>query len=143
MPLPNSENVPPVFVHSDDDLQEVTHVGSSDNEIQILTDKINQHQKAASGFRLTRKTEPSLPEKTKNFLKLREKTRQQDPSKPTNILFKCDLFLQTNTGKKQGTRVPTQTRGFPFTDVCLNYPFKQLPDSGLFNRHCSESVISL
>lgn len=114
---------------------EVINVESSDSEsdtqvptggdytngedIKPLIDTINHHRKVATKIRLTRKTEMSVPEKTKEFLKLREASRQQDPSKLSSILFKCEVNLQKRTGQKQGTRVPMQTRGFLPNEVLL------------------------
>ncbi|KAF5379746.1 hypothetical protein D9615_005815 [Tricholomella constricta] len=95
----NSRNCVP-FVMSDDE-----------ENIQPLKDAITQNRKNATKIRLTRK-DPSIPERTKNFLKLREASRQHDPSKLSSILFRCELSLQTRNGVKKGTRVPMQTRGF-------------------------------
>lgn len=95
-----------------------------ETKLQPLRDAVNQNRKIATQLRLTRKTEkPTIPERTKAFLKARELARQQDPSKLGTILFKCELVLQKQTGQKQGTRVPMETRGFSVQEVSDKFRF--------------------
>jgi hypothetical protein len=81
----------------------ITQIKSDDDEtnLQPLRDAVHQNHKVATQLRLTHKTEkPTVPERTKAFLKAHELARQQDPSKLGTILFKCELVLQKQTGQK-------------------------------------------
>jgi len=70
-----------------------------------------------STVRLT--TKSSTPPKTKEWVKRKKAAHiaGTDPKKYALIMFKCELFLQTATGKRSGTRVPMQCRGFQHSEV--------------------------
>ena len=103
---------------------EIDSDGGNSSDIQefkrpnaVLSDSVNKHKTEASTVRLT--TKSSTPPKTKEWVKRKKAAHiaGTDPKKYALIMFKCELFLQTATGKRSGTRVPMQCRGFQHSEV--------------------------
>ena len=98
---------------------DIQEIGSP---VPVLRDSVNRHKQSASEFRLNTKPASSsdIPAKSKEWLKRKKDAHAAavDPKKMGPVMFRCDLFLQTQTGKKTGTRVPMQSRGFQQSDVC-------------------------
>ena len=104
---------------SDDEIQVLSGATDIVHEtpsfpVHMLDDKVNRYRAEASQVRLLRK--PSVLPNTEAFLKLRCESRKVNTSQ--FALFKCELFLQRIDGKKLGTCVPMQTRGFHWEEVC-------------------------
>lgn len=108
--------------------EEVIEILESDREVDIvslsspppLRDTINKHKARASEIRLnTKPAGNGLSEKSKDWLNKRKEATANaaDPKKNGPITFRCDLFLHSASGKRTGTRVPAQSRGFQQTDV--------------------------
>lgn len=107
-----------IEIHSDannsSDIEEVKHPAP------VLRDAVNKHKNEASKIRLNTKPSSSgLPAKTKDYVKRKKDAHSAaaDPKKNAPITFRCELFLQNETGKKIGTRVPMQSRGFQQSEV--------------------------
>jgi hypothetical protein len=101
---------------------------SSDIEVingpgPVLCDHINKHKAEASKIRLTAKPVSStgLLTRTKDYVKCKKDAHNAatDPKNNAPITFRCELFLQNDTGKKIGTRVPMQSRGFQQSEVSV------------------------
>jgi hypothetical protein len=105
---------------------------SSDIEVingpgPVLRDRINKHKVEASKIRLTAKPVSSsgLPARTNDYIKRKKDAHNTatDPKSNAPITFRCELFLQKDTGKKVGTRVPMQSRGFQQSEVNILLSF--------------------
>ncbi|KAJ6503959.1 hypothetical protein C8R45DRAFT_1186102 [Mycena sanguinolenta] len=99
-------------------------------DMAVLRVKVAQNKQASSGLRLTPKVKSEseeLPARTRDFLKLRQNSKNQRGETKSNnhLLFKVTVFLQKPTGQKVGTRVPVQSRGFPFEDT-MDYVFRTM-----------------
>ena len=87
----------------------------------VLRDHVNKHKTEAAKIRLT--TKPSsalgLPARTKDYVKCKKEAYNAASDQKNNapITFWCELSLQTDTGKKVGTHVPMQSRGFQQLEV--------------------------
>ncbi|KAF7373542.1 hypothetical protein MSAN_00564600 [Mycena sanguinolenta] len=96
----------------------------------VLKAQVAQNKKAASGIRLTPKVKTESEElsvRTREFFKLRQNAKSQRSEAKTNnqLLFKVTINLQKPAGQKVGTRVPVQSRGFPFEDK-MEHVFKTM-----------------
>ncbi|KAJ7179405.1 hypothetical protein C8R46DRAFT_639457 [Mycena filopes] len=97
-----------------------------------LNAKVQRQKDAASRMRLTRKTPEiadSIPTRSREFLDKRENARKRggDAAKAASILFKVSVVLHKDKGQRQGTRVPSQSRGFSLDDN-MQHVFKKLVD---------------
>lgn len=101
---------------------DVIELDSSDSEVVetriVLNDRINKNKAESNTIRLTTKPE-GLPEKTKSYLtKKSQLYANVEAKKTTMVTFRCELYLQTVSGKRTGTRCPMQSRGFHSNEVC-------------------------
>ena len=97
------------------DVQEITQV-----PVTALRDKVNKHRSEASSIRLSTKKDPSSGSITAGEYLKRSKAAHNiavDPKKNAPIQFRCELMLHSGTGRKIGTRVPSQSRTFNVTEV--------------------------
>lgn len=103
---------------SDSDIQEV-----SQKPVTALQDKVNKHRAEASSIQLNSKKDLSSGSITASEFLKRSKTAHSiavDPKKNAPILFRCELVLHGETGKKIGTRVPSQSRTFNVTEASIS-----------------------
>jgi len=108
---------------SDHESGDVGDVNSPDIELlnggTTLDNKVDLFRKEASQIWLSKKPQNYVvPNATKKFLQLRQDAYScTEPSQASPILFRCELMLEREDGKKSGTRVPVQTHGFQLNEV--------------------------
>lgn len=96
------------------DIQELSEIGP-------IRSSIAKHKAVASQIRL--KTKPvgytGLTSKTKAYLENKKNAfiMGADPKKNAPITFRCELWLQTENGRKSGTRIPMESRAFQQCEV--------------------------
>lgn len=103
---------------SDSNIQEVLQ-----KPVTALQDKVNKHRAEASSIRLNSKKDLSSGSITASEFLKRSKTAHSiavDPKKNAPILFRCELVLHGETGKKIGTCVPSQSQTFNVTEASIS-----------------------
>lgn len=108
----------------------------SSEEVQVLSEpgplrntvkqSIGKHTLQSASIRLNTKksTKPGkssgLSNQTKEYLSKKKKLFDvaADPKQNAPVTIRCELFLQSDTGRKTGTRVPMQSRAFQQSEVC-------------------------
>lgn len=114
--------------YSSDDIEELANHGPLRDAVN---ESVGKHKRQSAGIRLkTKKTTVTelghsscMKGQTKEYLDKKKKlfATAADPKKNTPITVRCELFLQSKTGRKTGPQVPLQIRSFQQSEVCLNH----------------------
>lgn len=110
--------------YSSEEVQELSAPGPLR---ETVNRSIGKHKLQSASIRLnTKKTTESghssgLKNQTKEYLSKKKKlfAAAADPKKNEPVTIRCELFLQSDTGRKTGTRVPLQIRAFQQSEVRL------------------------
>lgn len=109
----------PAIIEVHDSDSDIIAMSGPESSIQLdhIRETMHERKKIATKERLMKKEATSIPGRTKEFLKNRQELVSRQPSKIASVLFQCQVFLHTLSGKKEGTRVPMHTRGFQVHEV--------------------------
>lgn len=90
-----------------------------DNQVKVFNDRVNVKREEVKTRRLTEKEPNGLPSRTQDYLTKKAKSTRTSSSGLAGIAVQTTPCLLGRNGQKQGTRVPSDMRGYQPDEVGL------------------------